>query len=105
MKIALEIEGIPIKLEERLELDMYNPNIPRDMCLPENLEEGKFYNFHIKGWNIFPLSKPINLFSKGETNQLASIDITEQTTFLLAGNVHTLGKYYTRKVAKNESMD
>ena len=104
MRIALEIEGIPVKLEERLELDMYNPNIPRDMCLPEKLEEGKFYDFHIRGWNIFPLSKPINLFSKDEKNPLASIDIIEQTTFLLAGNVHTLGKYYTKKVTQNESL-
>ena len=93
MKIGLEIEGKRIELEDKLELELFNINT-------KEIEEGKFYKFNIKGWKIFPFQKPIPLFVKDDSYIIASIDIIEQTAFLLGGLINTKGEYYVRKLNK-----
>jgi len=94
MKVILEIEGKRVRLEDKLELKLE--------CLPKKIENGKFYEFFVEGWRIFPFQKPILLFSIGDYhNPLASIEITEQTAYMLAGGVFTKGQYYVRKTIKS----
>ena len=92
MKVILEIEGKRVILEDKLKLSL--------KCLPEKIENEKFYEFSVDGWSIFPFKKPILLFSKGNNIPLASIKITEQTAYLLAGEISTKGKYYVRNTTK-----
>ncbi len=93
--VRLELEGKTIELEDKLELELPHPNLPKAMCLPEEIERGKFYRFQIEGWKIFPFQTAILLYPKGSENPVASIEITEQTAFLL-GRVYTRGEYYVR---------
>ncbi len=71
-------------------------------CLPENLEEGKVYNFLKKGQRNYWLEGECPLL-KTEGNQnlslpIASIVILEATHFLLNSEPYTKGKYKITKV-------
>lgn len=86
MGIELTVDGTRIEFRKELILKH----------LPEEIKRGKFYKFDMKGYVVFPLGRAIPLFVEGSSEQLASIEITEQTNFLLAGSSNTRGEYFVR---------
>jgi len=77
-------------MKEGIELTVDNTRIEfkRELILehlPEELEKGRFYRFEVRGYVVFPLGRAISLFIKDPQKQIASIEITQQTHYLLAG--------------------
>lgn len=78
-------------------------------CVPENLEEGKIYEFLKSGQRLYYLSDS-EFYGKGQiplmktrgnedlSRPLASIKILEATHFLESGEIFTKGKYQVIKV-------
>ena len=86
MGIELIVDNTRIEFKKELRLKK----------LPEKIERDKFYKFEISGYVVFPIGKAIHLFEEGASNPVASIEITEQTNFLLGGMTNTKGEYYIR---------
>jgi hypothetical protein len=77
-------------------------------CLPENLEEGKEYNFLKKDQRNYWLHGEIPLIETRGGEKLsrprASIVILEATHFLEGGEVWTRGKYKVVEVFKDDGI-
>lgn len=96
------MEGIELivddtRIEFRKELILEHPNLADriNRCLPEKLEKGSFYAFDVNGFVFFPFGA-ISLFAKDAEHPIASVNITEQTNYILGGHVCTRGEYFVR---------
>lgn len=90
MSIELVIDSVRIEFRKELTLKH----------LPEELSRSKFYKFDIEGYLVFPLGKAIHLLEEGSSAPAASIEVTEQTNYLLGGRIHTKGEYSVRVCPK-----
>lgn len=86
MTIELIVDETRVEFKKKLILPI----------LPERLTRGKFYKFDIEGYVIFPLGIVISLFEEGSSNPAASIEITQQTNYLLGGRYNTNGEFLVR---------
>lgn len=77
-------------------------------CIPENLEEGKVYNFLKKDQRNYWLHGEIPLLeTKGNevlSRPIASIIIEEATHFIKSKEVYTKGKYRVIEVFKDDDI-
>ena len=99
--IELTVDETNIKFRKELVLEHFNPTDKLNRCLPEEIKKGSFYKFGIEGYVVFPVGKAIRLFENGSREMVASIEITEQTQFLLGGTVDTRGEYLVRVCSEN----
>ena len=77
-------------------------------CIPENLEEGKIYDFLKKEQRNYWLMGELPLIETqgGEklSRPIASVIIPEVTHFLIDGEIYTKGKYKIVKVFKDKEV-
>ena len=83
-------------------------NRKKEECLPENIEEGKTYEFLKNGQRNYWLEGELPLLeTKGNaqlSKPLASILILESTHFMLDGEPYTKGKYKVVEVFKDDKV-
>jgi len=77
-------------------------------CIPENLEEGKIYNFIKKDQRNYWLQGELPLRETAGNENLskpkASVKILEVTHFVENGQIYTKGKYKIIKILKENEM-
>lgn len=79
----------------------------KEECIPENLEEGKVYDFLKKEQRLYWLHGEIPLLeTKGNQNlslPIASVVMLEATHVLIDGEVCTKGKYKVAEIFKDKN--
>ena len=77
-------------------------------CIPENLEEGRVYDFLKKDQRLYWLHGELALLETGGNSQLsnplASIIILEATHFLVEGEIWTKGKYKITEIFNDKKI-
>lgn len=85
-----------------------NGNRKIEECVPENLEEGKIYNFLKSGQRNYWLEGEIPLVrtngSQNLSRPLASVMILEATHFMHEGKAWTKGKYKVIEVFQDGNV-
>ena len=98
MGIEIKIDGSEMEYNTILALrHNKSPDRKPEECLPDIIKEGFFYKFLKDRYRIFPIGRQIPLVkTEGEgrlSDTLAQVIITQQTQYMLGGNIFTKGEY------------